>query len=74
MKVINFVDITKNNKKKTKVVDFVNDNNNRTLVIGFSNCGKTYLRNHFKHQKQGPILLNTKSLNQYPITKFQKSD
>ena len=66
--------ITKNNKKKTKVVAFVINNNNRTLVIGFSNCGKPYLRNHFVHQKQGPILLNTKSLNQYPIIKFQISD
>ena len=24
-------------------IDDVNNNNNRTLLIGFSNCGKTYL-------------------------------
>ena len=26
--------------------------NNRILVIGFSNCGKTNLKNHILHQKQ----------------------
>ena len=58
---------------KTKVVDSVNDNN-RTLIIGFSNCGKTYLMNHILHQKQEPIFIITKSLNQYPNTKAQTSD
>ena len=33
-----------NNEKETKVVDSVN-NNNRNLIIGFSNCGNTYLMN-----------------------------
>ena len=47
------------NKKKTKVVGSVNGNN-RTLVIGFSNCGKTYLMNHILHQKQEPIFIITK--------------
>ena len=60
-------------KKKTKVVDSVN-NNNRTLIIGFSNCGKTYLMNHILFQKQEPIFIITKSLNQYPNIKAQISD
>ena len=63
-----------NNKKKTKVVDSVNNNNNRTLIIGFSNCGKTYLMNHILFQKQEPIFIITKSLNQYPKIKAQTSD
>ena len=58
---------------KTKVVDSVNDNN-RTLIIGFSNCGKTYLMNHILHQKHEPIFIITKSLNHYPNTKAQTSD
>ena len=60
------------NKKKRKVVNSVN--NNRTLIIGFSNCGKTYLMNHILHQKQEPIFIITKSLNQYPNIKAQTSD
>ena len=44
-----------NVKNKRKVVYSVN-NNNRTLIIGFSNCGKTYLMNQVLHQKQEPIL------------------
>ena len=60
-------------KKKRKVVNSVN-NNNRTLIIGFSNCGKTYLMNHILHQKQEPIFIITKSLNQYPNIKAQTSD
>ena len=48
--------------------------NNRTLIIGLSNCGKTYLMNHILHQKQEPIFINTKSLNQYPNIKAQISD
>ena len=60
------------NIKKTKVVDSVN--NNRTLIIGFSNCGKTYLMNHILSQKQEPIFIITKSLNQYPKLKAQTSD
>ena len=59
------------NKKKTKVVDSVN---NRTLIIGFSNCGKTYQMNHILSQKQEPIFIITKSLNQYPKIKAQTSD
>ena len=58
---------------KTKVVDFV-INNNRTLIIGFSNCGKTYLMNHILFQKQEPIFIITKSLNQYSKIKAQTSD
>ena len=60
-------------KKKTKVDDSV-INNNRTLIIGFSNCGKTHLMNHILHQKQEPIFIITKSLNQYPNIKAQTSD
>ena len=60
------------NKKKRKVVNSVN--NNRTLIIGFSNCGKTFLMNRILHQKQEPIFIITKSLNQYPNIKAQTSD
>ena len=49
-------------------------NSHRTLVIGFSNCGKTYLMNHILLQKQEPIFIITKSLNQYPNIKAQTSD
>ena len=59
------------NKKKIKIVESVN---NRTLIIGFSNCGKTNLMNHILHQKQEPILIITKSLNQYPNIKVQTSE
>ena len=62
-----------NSVKKTKVFDSVNDNN-RTLIIGFSNCGRTHLMNHILHQKQEPIFVITKSLNQYPNIKAQTSD
>ena len=72
-KVVNSVKNTNINKKKTKLDDSVN-NNNRTLIIGFSNCGKTYLMNHILHQKQEPIFIITKSLNQYPNIKAQTSD
>ena len=48
--------------------------NNRTLIIKLSSCGKTYLRNHIVHQKQEPIFIITKSLNQYPNIKAQTSD
>ena len=47
---------------------------NRTLIIGFSTCGKTYLMNHLLHQRQEPIFIITKSLNQYPNIKAQTSD
>ena len=58
--------------KKTKVVDSVN--RNRTLIIGFSNCGKTYFMNRILFQKQEPIVLITKSLNHYPNIKAQTSE
>ena len=47
---------------------------NRTLVVGVSNCGKTYLVNHILQQKQEPIFIITKSLNQYSKIKAQTSD
>ena len=62
---------TNNNKKKRKIVDSLN---NRTLMIGFSNCGRTYLMNLILHQKQEPIFIITKSLKQYPKIKAQTSD
>ena len=49
-------------------------NNNRTPLIGFSNCVKTYLKNHSLLEKQGPIFIITKLLNQYPNVKAQTSD
>ena len=48
--------------------------NIRTLINGFSNCGRTHLMNHILHQKQEPILINTKSLNQYRNINAQTSD
>ena len=71
-KIVNSVNNTNVNKKKTKVDDSVK--NNRTLIIGFSNCGKTYLMNHILHRKQEPIFITKKSLNQYPNIKAQTSD
>ena len=62
-----------NNKNKGKVVDSVKKNN-RYLIIGFSNCGKTYLKNFILLQKQEPILVITKSLNQHANLKAQTSD
>ena len=63
----------KNTRKNIwKVVNSVN--NNRTILIGFSNCGKTYLMKYFLHQKQEPIFIITKSLNQYRNIKAQTSD
>ena len=68
---VNSVNKTNNNKKKRKLVESLN---NRTLIIGFSNCGKTYLMNHILFQKQEPIFIITKSLNQCPKIKAQTSD
>ena len=72
-KVVNSVNNTNDIKKKTKVVASVN-HNNRTLIIGFSNCGKIYQKNHILFQKQEPIFIITKSINQYPNIKAQTSD
>ena len=63
----------KNDKNKRKVVNSVN-NINRTPIIGFSNCGKTYLMSSILLQKQEPIFIITKSLNQYSDLKAQTSD
>ena len=68
---VNSVNKINNNKKKRKLVESLN---NRTLIIGFSDCDKTYLMNHILHQKQEPIFIITKSLNQYPKIKAQTSD
>ena len=52
----------------------MNNKNNRTLIIGVSNCVKTYPMNFILHQKQEPIFIITKSLNQYPKVEAQTSD
>ena len=52
-----------NDKKKRKLVESLD---NRTLIVRFSICDKTYLMNHILHQKQEPVFINTRSLNQYP--------
>ena len=56
IQVVNSVNHTNINKKKREVVDSMKKNNNRTLIIGFSNCGTTYLMNHILFQKQEAIL------------------
>ena len=71
IKVVNSVNNTIKNKKKTKVV---NSMNNRTLIIGFSNCRKTYLMNQILHRKQEPIFKITKSSNHYPNIEAQISN
>ena len=50
------------------------NNNNRTLIIEFYNSGKTYLMKYILLQKQEPLFIITKSLNQYPNIKVQTSD
>ena len=52
----------------------MNTVNIRTLIIGFSNCEKTYLMNHILHQKQEPNIIITKSLNQSLNINAQTSD
>ena len=46
----------------------------RQLVVGVSGCVKTYLMNHMLNQKQEPIFIITKSLNQYPNINARTSD
>ena len=48
--------------------------NNWTLIMGISNCGKTYLMNHILLKKQVPIFIITKSLNHNPNNNAQTSD
>ena len=74
IKVVNSVNNTNNNQKETKIVNSVNNKNHRTLIIGFSNCGKTYPMNRILFQKLEQIFIITKSLNQYPDIKAQTSD
>ena len=61
-------------KHQQKIDNVNNNNNNRTLIIGSSNCGKTYLMNHILHQKQEPVFTNAESLKQYLNVKAQTSD
>ena len=51
-----------------------NKTKNRTLIIGFFNCGNTYLMNYILLQKQEPIFIITKPINQYRNIKAQTSD
>ena len=74
IQVVNSVNKTNIIKRKIKVFKPVNSNNNQNLIIGFSNCGKTYLTSHKLHQRQEPNFINAKSLNQYPKIKAQTSD
>ena len=62
------------NKKKLKAAVSMNNYNNRTLIIGFSNCGKTYLMDHILHRREEPIFIITKTLKQYPNIKAEASD
>ena len=52
-------------QNKLSKIDNVSKSKNRTLNIGFSNCGKIYLLKYILFQKQKPIHIITKSLNQY---------
>ena len=45
-----------------------------SLIIGFSNCGKTYLVIYFLLQKQELFNLITKSIKKYPNIEAQISD
>ena len=86
-KIYNTTFSRNDNNKKKKVVDSVNstsyqqtkfekvnnNNDNRTLIIGFSNCVKTYLKNLILLRKQEPISINTKPLNQFLNIKAQTS-
>ena len=74
IQVVNSLNNTNINIKKREVVDSVKNNNNRSLIIGNSHCGKTHLMNHILFQKQEPFFIITKSLNQYPKIKAQRSD
>ena len=60
------------NIQKSKIFD--NNNNDRTLIVGISNCGKTYLKSYILLQKPEPIFIITKSPNGYPNIKAQTSD
>ena len=44
------------------------------MIIGVSNCGKTYLMNYILLQKQEQLFINTKSIYQYPNITAQTSD
>ena len=46
----------------------------RRLIIGRSECDKTYLMNCTLLQKQDPLFISTKSINHYPNIKAQTSD
>ena len=50
------------------------NNKKRSLIVKFSNCAKAYLMNHILLQKQEPIFLLKKSINQFSNIKAQTSD
>ena len=60
--------------QQPKIQNVNKNNNNRTLVIGVSNCSKSYLMNYFLLQIQEPFFPITKSVNHYPKIKTQISD
>ena len=64
--------ITFHQQPKAENVD--SNNNNRNLVIGVSNCDRTYLNIFILLRTQEPIFVNTKSINHYPNIKAQTSD
>ena len=71
-------------QQKPKIDRFRNIDNNLSLIIGVSNCGRTYLMKYILLQKQeqvqcgsseaASIYINTKSLNQCPNIEAQPSD
>ena len=60
--------------QQPKTDNVYNINSNRTFIIGFSKCGKSYLKKYVLLQKQEPICIITKSVNQSPNIKAQTSD
>ena len=50
-----------------------NKDNSRTLIIGFSNCRKTFLMNYLLFQKQEQLYIITKPLNRSSNIKAQTS-
>ena len=68
----NIITLTRN--QQSKIDNIVNTNNNRSLINGCSNCGKTYVMNCFLLQKQEPVFIITKTINQYPNIRAQTSD
>ena len=60
--------------KRQKVDNVNNQNTNRTLIIGFLKSDKIHLMNFNLFQKQEPVFIITKLLNQYLNIKTQTTD